>query len=487
MGWTVLKLDIPNEMIPRLVVDSLENNLLSSKKIRKFFCEAYLEEKSDEQIDELIQSIGCSNIQELRERIVEQKFSRASNSRMQFCKALSIPTAFVTKNPSQKTRPMVMTNPVKKLPELMDFQKMVKEKIKSELTKPEGRGMVVMPTGSGKTRTATQSFIEAISEELIQPNGIVWVADSKELLEQAAETMKKVADVLCPIPIPIWNYWEGNDCELIEDGGELTIQGIVVAGKQQLDKRFKDDELVAKVIIEKSSIIIMDEAHTNLKWISSIDTLLKQNNSSATIIGLSATPFRREPKENRILDTVFSNVPITPVDEPLANYEDIKRRMEEEGILAKQIDKKPTDYGITNTSSNESDQRGVTNKIVQALIEDGHESILVFCPTVEWARLCNMVLSLKHPEWRSEYVHGDTPSKSRTKIIEEFREGRCKVLFNCELLTTGFDAPRIDAVVIARNTPPNDPLFIQMVGRGLRGPRFDSNVKESCTIIHQRL
>ena len=39
MGWNNLELDIPSEMIPRLVVDSLGNNLLMSKKIRSFICE----------------------------------------------------------------------------------------------------------------------------------------------------------------------------------------------------------------------------------------------------------------------------------------------------------------------------------------------------------------------------------------------------------------------------------------------------------------
>ena len=486
MGWDILELDIPNEMIPRLVVDSLGNNLLMSKKIRQFICERYLESKSEEDINELMQSVDCSNPEELMEKIVNQKFTRASKSSFGFCRTLKIPTSFVTKNPSQKKEALIVTKTTEPLPELMDFQEMVKGKIAFEFTKSQGRALVVMPTGSGKTRTATQSFIEAITEEIVSPNGIVWVADREELQEQAIKTMKTVAERLCPIELNLWRYWDGNDCELIEEDGELVIHGIVVCGKQQLDTRYNRGDLVARSIVANSNIIIVDEAHRNLDWISELDTELKALDSSATMIGLTATPFRRLPRESVILSTVFPNFPITPVNLDLVTYEDIKESMVNEGILARQIDKKTTDYGITNNSTNIIEQRGVTNQIVQALIHDDHESILVFCPTVEWARLCNMVLSLNHPELRSEYVHGGTPSRSRTKIIEEFREGRCKVLFNCELLTTGFDAPRIDAVIIARNTDPSDPLFIQMVGRGLRGPRFDSNVKENCTIVHQR-
>jgi DNA repair protein RadD len=486
MGWNILDMEIPNEMIPRLVVDSLGNNLLMSKKIRRFICERYLEIKSEQEIDGLMQLVGCSTAQELMQKMINQKFTRASSSSFGFCKALKIPTSFVIKNPSRKTEALIVTRTTEPLKELMPFQKMVKAKIQSEFTKPQGRALVVMPTGSGKTRTSTQSFIEAIAEEIVSPNGIVWIADREELQEQAIQTMKTVAERLCPIELNLWRYWDGNDCELIEEDSQLVIHGIVVCGKQQLDSRYSNDDQVAKSIIANSNIIVVDEAHRNLDWISELDTELKTTGSSATLIGLTATPFRREPRENRILSAIFPQLPITPVDQDLATYQDIKDAMVNEGILARQIDRKPTDYGITNNSTNVSEQRDVTNQIVEALVADGHESILVFCRTVEWSRICNMVLSLKHPELRSEYVHGGTPSRSRSKIIEEFREGRCKVLFNCELLTTGFDAPRIDAVVIARNTEPSDPLFIQMVGRGLRGPRFDENVKETCTIIHQR-
>lgn len=486
MGWDILDMDIPDEMIPRLVVDSLGNNLFMSKKIRKFVCERYLELKSEGEIADFINLVGCSSPQDLLEKMLDHNFTRSSNTSFGFCKALNIPTSFVIKNQSRKTEALIVTRTTEPLTELMAFQRLVKEKIQNTFTVNQGRALVVMPTGSGKTRTATQSFIEAIAEEDISSNGIVWIADREELQEQAIQTMKTVAERLCPFELNLWRYWDGNDCELIEEEGQLVIHGVVVCGKQQLDTRYSNEDPVAKSIIANSNIIIVDEAHRNLDWINEIDIELKSSNSDATLIGLTATPFRREPRENAILDSIFPNYPITPVDRDLVTYEDIKNAMVEERILAKQVDKTPAEYGITNNSTNITEQRGVTNLIVEALIRDGHESILVFCPSVEWSRLCNMVLSLKHPELRSEYIHGGTPSRSRAKIIEEFRSGRCKVLFNCELLTTGFDAPKIDAVVIARNTDPSDPLFIQMVGRGLRGPRFDANVKDECTIIHQR-
>ena len=54
------------------------------------------------------------------------------------------------------------------------------------------------------------------------------------------------------------------------------------------------------------------------------------------------------------------------------------------------------------------------------------------------------------------------------------------MLCNCEVLTTGFDAPRVTHVVMARPTV-SQVLYEQMVGRGLRGAEFGGT--GPCTII----
>ena len=61
-----------------------------------------------------------------------------------------------------------------------------------------------------------------------------------------------------------------------------------------------------------------------------------------------------------------------------------------------------------------------------------------------------------------------------------FREGEIRALCNYEVLTTGFDAPKVDTVVIARPTS-SWIVYQQMVGRGLRGPNFGGT--ETCDVI----
>lgn len=64
-------------------------------------------------------------------------------------------------------------------------------------------------------------------------------------------------------------------------------------------------------------------------------------------------------------------------------------------------------------------------------------------------------------------VSGDTPKKEREEIIEAFKSGRIPVVANVEVLTTGFDYPELDTIVMARPTM-SLVLWYQIVGRAIR-------------------
>lgn len=57
--------------------------------------------------------------------------------------------------------------------------------------------------------------------------------------------------------------------------------------------------------------------------------------------------------------------------------------------------------------------------------------------------------------------------EDRADIIHDFKEGRYKVLVNCQLLTEGFDAPFVDTIVLMRPTK-SRALAVQMIGRATR-------------------
>jgi superfamily II DNA or RNA helicase len=67
----------------------------------------------------------------------------------------------------------------------------------------------------------------------------------------------------------------------------------------------------------------------------------------------------------------------------------------------------------------------------------------------------------------SEYITSKTPKLERERILKAFTDGAFMVLNNCGILTTGYDEPSIECVIMNRATK-SLPLWLQCVGRGSR-------------------
>jgi superfamily II DNA or RNA helicase len=81
---------------------------------------------------------------------------------------------------------------------------------------------------------------------------------------------------------------------------------------------------------------------------------------------------------------------------------------------------------------------------------------------------------------RASHLDGMTSLNRRSSIINNFKDGNLNVLCNERLLSTGFDAPKTDVIVIARPTF-SIVLYSQIIGRGLRGSAIGGT--DNCTII----
>jgi superfamily II DNA/RNA helicase len=80
----------------------------------------------------------------------------------------------------------------------------------------------------------------------------------------------------------------------------------------------------------------------------------------------------------------------------------------------------------------------------------------------------------------SACVTADTREATRRHLVDAFRRRNVQILCNYGVLTTGFDAPQVRAVVIGRPTA-SRVLYDQMIGRGMRGPAFGGT--EECLVI----
>lgn len=74
---------------------------------------------------------------------------------------------------------------------------------------------------------------------------------------------------------------------------------------------------------------------------------------------------------------------------------------------------------------------------------------------------------------KAEVVHGAMPNTERRAVLDRYESGVTTVICNAMVLTEGWDSPRTKCVIVARPTQ-SVPLFVQMVGRGLR-PWLDAS------------
>jgi superfamily II DNA or RNA helicase len=104
--------------------------------------------------------------------------------------------------------------------------------------------------------------------------------------------------------------------------------------------------------------------------------------------------------------------------------------------------------------------------------------VLLFANSIEHAQHLTARLCLTGVPAAS--IYADTDLSVCQYFIGQFLNGRIKVLANYQVLATGFDAPKTETIVISR--PVFSPVgYMQMVGRGLRGPRNGGT--ETCKII----
>lgn len=94
---------------------------------------------------------------------------------------------------------------------------------------------------------------------------------------------------------------------------------------------------------------------------------------------------------------------------------------------------------------------------------------VVFCATVDQARKVATILSEKH-SIKAEWVCGDKsmcPDGERKRILQGLADGTVECVCNVGVLTTGWDCPNLEHIVLARPTK-SLALFTQIFGRGTR-------------------
>ena len=344
----------------------------------------------------------------------------------------------------------------------------------SDKTTAKHNGLLILPTGAGKSLV-----IADIASKIDEP--LLVLQPSKEILEQNHAKLMS------------YGVW---DCSIYSASlNRKEINRITFATIGSVMSHLDDFNVFHKILIDECHLV-NPRGGQYKEFIEAVE--------GRQVIGLTATPYRlgqtidpktinsKWKKYGSILKFLTRTRP--RVFDQVLYYCQVKTLLEG-GFLAKlryfDMNALELDNVKLNSTGADYDDESLfkefervgffeyTLNIVKRVMrpKDGslRHGILVFCRFVEDAeRLADELCGF------CEVVSGATPKKEREAILERFKSGETEVIANVGVLTTGFDFPALDTIILARPTM-SLALYYQTVGRAIRPyPGKDGWVIDLC-------
>jgi len=308
---------------------------------------------------------------------------------------------------------------------------------------------LVLPTGSGKSWVIARIALDAVHSG----GRALVLAHRKELLEQNAAKLRALDPSL---DVGIYSAGLGRrdaDSAVVVAGIQSVYASAAALGEFQV------------VLVDECHLIPPDGDGMYRRFLDDSRAL----SLGLVVIGLTATPYRTKTG------------PLCGSGEILAEvcYEIGLRELIAKGFLSPLVSRAGTAVadtsGVTiragDFDAQELDRLMSRSDLVESAAREIRDltrerrKVLLFASGVGHARLLQRALDALGE--RCGFVAGETPAAERAAVLDDFVAGDLRHLSNCDILTTGFDAPHIDCVALLRPTK-SPGLYVQMVGRGLR-------------------
>lgn len=287
--------------------------------------------------------------------------------------------------------------------------------------------------------TGKSIIIKELAEKLkAQNKRILILAHRKELVEQNAKKFNNFFDV------GIYSASVG-----VKDTEQPIIVGQMQSVVNALDKLGKFDYL------------IIDEVHlTPEREDSQYQRIIQHYN--VPVIGLTATPYRMKEGD---LDYIGKVIYTYTVKQGI-----------DEGFLSPITNKICADPDLSKARIEQGDYKikdlvGIMSPLISSSVDkiiaygSGRKAWIIFCVDVEHVEQITELL--KQRGVNAIGITGKSTPQERETAVKAIKEGSIRALVNCEIFTTGFDAPNIDLLACLRPTKSKS-LWEQICGRLLR-------------------
>jgi superfamily II DNA or RNA helicase len=304
--------------------------------------------------------------------------------------------------------------------ELRDYQVRAIDLVRAEYRRGRRAVLLVLPTGAGKTATASQLIAWAVA----RGRRCLFLVHRREIV---LDTHRRLVAA-------------GVACGVVMSGEASVDAPVQVCSVQTLTAREQHPP---------ADLLVWDEAH---HCAAETYREIRSQYPAAWHLGLTATP---ERSDGAPLGDAFEALvaPIT-VSELVAA-----------GHLA------PIDVVAPPTRL----QSAIGATPADAWREHGGgRPAVIFTGTIAESREC--VASLGE---RAAHIDGGTPRRERDEILRRFEAGELDVLSNCAVLTEGWDSARAEVCVLARGCG-SLPVYLQTIGRVRR---TGGNAAKRCLLI----
>lgn len=364
---------------------------------------------------------------------------------------------------------------------------------------PKG-GILVLPTGGGKTFTATHFLCRG---PLSDGYKVLWLAHTHHLLEQAFYGFENlvglVAEPRDSLSARVVSGTIGHfPVHTIKPQDDVVIASLPTACNAALNGHAKLEGFLKAA--KGKLVVVFDEAHHSpAPSYRKLLDYLRQRCPQMFLLGLTATPTYSDDKKQGWLLKLFPQGIVYQVE---------PRQLMAAGVLSRPVLEESATEFTPEFDEREyqkwlGSNRDLPDDIVTRLAEAKERNDKIVAQYVQNRKKYGRTIIFADRWYQCEYIRealrkrgikadavyshvysdysGAEARNRRTsdenaKVLQQFRQGKLEVLLNVRMLTEGTDVPQVQTVFLTRQTT-SQILLTQMIGRALRGPKFGGTDK----------